>query len=59
MGIKSFKPYTPSRRKMTVLDNKEIEEDFDSQKQVFLEGLNREFLKKKIMTGIKYQILQK
>lgn len=24
MGIKSFKPYTPSRRKMTVLDHKDI-----------------------------------
>ncbi|MCQ2609219.1 MAG: 50S ribosomal protein L2 [Lachnospiraceae bacterium] len=24
MGIKTFKPYTPSRRKMTALDNKEI-----------------------------------
>mgnify|MGYP002547238181 CR=1 FL=1 len=24
MGMKSFKPYTPSRRNMTVLDYKEI-----------------------------------
>ena len=27
MGIKTFNPYTPSRRAMTQLDNKEITKD--------------------------------